>query len=53
MDLIEYIQVSQKRAETGIGAEQDFPPPIFSTWKIYGVSIHENPPAEGDKLSGA
>ena len=53
MDFIKYIRVGAKRAETGIGAEQDLSPAILSTWKICRVGIEKYPPAEGDKLTGA
>jgi len=51
VNFIKYIGVRPKRAETGIGAEQDLPPTILRTWKIYWVRIQKYPPTESDKLA--
>ena len=51
MDFVEYIRVSQKRAEARIGTQQDRPAAIFSARKVRGVSIAEDPPAEGDEFT--
>ena len=50
MNFVEQIRVGQERPETGVRAEIDRPPFVFSPWKISRVGIPEDTPAEGDEL---
>jgi hypothetical protein len=49
MGFVENVRVSEKRAQAGIGAEQDRPSAIFGTREIGRDSISEYPSAETDE----
>jgi hypothetical protein len=51
MNLVEHIRVGQKCAETGFGAEINYPSAIFGTGKVSRVCVTENPSAEGNELA--
>ena len=50
MDFVEDIRVGKERAQTGIGAKQDGPSAIFSTWIIRRICIAEDTSTQGDEL---
>lgn len=50
MDFVENIRVSEERTEAGLGAEVDRLVAILSAWKIGGIGVAKDPPAEGDEL---
>jgi hypothetical protein len=50
MHFVKQIRISQKRLETGYGAEVDCSAAIFCLRKILRVCIAENPPAKRDEF---